>query len=132
MTEPNLTYWPERAPKHLPLPATSLWYNVEVAATRYPRKTAIVFYDTMLSYAQLRRSAEHLAGFLQHKCGVKRGDRVALFLHNSPQFIIAYYAILRAEAMVVPVNSMSTASELTHIIADCGAKILITVQELLI
>ncbi|MEA3182575.1 MAG: fatty-acyl-CoA synthase, partial [Gammaproteobacteria bacterium] len=132
MTEPNLTHWPERAPKHLPLPQTSLWYNVEVAANRYPRKTAIVFYDTMLSYAQLKRSAEHLAGFLQHKCGVKRGDRVALFLHNSPQFIIAYYAILRAEAMVVPVNSMSTASELTHIIGDCGANILITVQELLL
>jgi fatty-acyl-CoA synthase len=118
MTEPNLSHWPEGAPKHLPLPETSLWFNLEVAATRYPRKTAIVFYDTVLSYAELKTSAEHLAGFLQQRCAVERGDRVALFLHNSPQFIIAYYAILRAEAMVVPVNSMCTAPELTHIIAD--------------
>jgi fatty-acyl-CoA synthase len=131
LTEPNLTYWPEDAPKHLALPETSLWFNLEVVATRYPNKAAIVFYDSVVSYAEFKRGAEHLAGFLQHRCGVARGDRVALFLHNSPQFIIAYYAILRAGAMVVPVNSMSTAFELTHIIEDCGARILITVQELL-
>src|SRR6201996_7835428 len=118
MTEPNRTHWPQHAPHHLPLPDTSLWYNLEVSARRYPRKTAIVFYDTILSYAQLRRSAEQLAGFLQRRCGIQRGERVALFLHNSPQFIIAYYAILRAEAMVVPVNCMSTVSELTHIVSD--------------
>ncbi|MBS0420410.1 MAG: long-chain fatty acid--CoA ligase [Proteobacteria bacterium] len=132
MSTPNLTHWPKHAPQHLELPDTSLWYNIEVAAARYPRKAAIVFYDTILSYSQLRRSAEHLAGFLQQRCGIRRGDRVALFLHNSPQFIIGFYAILRAEAMVVPVNSMSTASELTHIMTDCGARILITAQELLV
>ena len=82
MTGPNLTHWPERLPKHLPLPETSLWFNLEVAATRYPYKTAIVFYDTALSYAELKRSAEHLAGFLQQRCAVGRGDRVAQFLHN--------------------------------------------------
>jgi fatty-acyl-CoA synthase len=87
MTEPNLSHWPKHAPKHLPLPETSLWYNFEPSAVRYPRKAAIVFYDTILSYAQVQRSAEQLAGFLQHRCGIKRGDRVALFLHNSPQFI---------------------------------------------
>jgi fatty-acyl-CoA synthase len=131
MSELNLTHWPRRLPRHLPLPETSLWYNLEVSATRFPDKTATVFYDGLLSYSSLQRSAEHLAGFLQTRCGVQRGDRVALFLHNSPQFIIAFYAILRAEAMVVPVNSMSTATELTHIVTDCGARILITAQELL-
>jgi fatty-acyl-CoA synthase len=131
MSEPNLTYWPRWLPRHLPLPETSLWFNIEVSATRYPRKAATIFYDSVLSYGELKTSAEHLAGFLQQRCGIGRGDRVALFLHNSPQFIIAFYAILRAEAMVVPVNSMSTASELTHIIADCGAQTLITAQELL-
>jgi fatty-acyl-CoA synthase len=131
MSELNLTHWPSRLPRHLPLPETSLWYNLEVSATRFPDKTALVFYDGLLSYSGLQRSAEHLAGFLQTRCGVKRGDRVALFLHNSPQFIIAFYAILRAEAMVVPVNSMSTATELAHILTDSGARTLITAQELL-
>jgi fatty-acyl-CoA synthase len=72
VTGPNLTRWPERAPKHLPLPETSLWYNLEVAATRYPRKTAVVFYDSVLSHVELRRSAEHLAGFLQQRCGKRQ------------------------------------------------------------
>jgi fatty-acyl-CoA synthase len=85
----------------------------------------------VLPYALVKTSAEHLAGYLQQRCGIQRGDRVALFLHNSPQFIIAFYAILRAEAMVVPVNCMSTAAELTHIVADSGARTLITSQELL-
>jgi fatty-acyl-CoA synthase len=131
MSELNLTYWPRRLPRQLPLPGTSLWYNLEVSATRFADKTATVFYDGLLSYAGLKLAAEHLAGFLQTRCGIQRGDRVALFLHNSPQFIIAFYAILRAEAMVVPVNCMSTATELTHLVTDCGARTLITAQELL-
>jgi fatty-acyl-CoA synthase len=118
-------------PKHIDIPQTSLWRNLEVSAARYPHKPAIVFYDSILTYADLERDAQHLAGFLQQRCGVRRGDRVALFLHNSPQFIVGYYAILRADAMVVPVNSMSTAAELSHIIADCDAQTLITAHDLL-
>ena len=131
MSEPNLTFWPQRLPRHLELPETSLWFNLEVSATRFPDKTAIVFYDSKLSYAQLRRSAEYLAGYLQKECGVQRGDRVALLLHNSPQSVIAYYAIVRADAMVVPISSMSTAAELEHIITDCGARVLVISQDLL-
>lgn len=131
MSQSNLTYWPQGLPKHLDLPETSLWFNLENSASRYPNRTAVVFYDSLLSYRELRSGAEYLAGFLQKRCGIRRGDRVCLFLHNSPQFVIAYYAILRAEAMVVPVNSMSTASELTHIVSDSGARVLITVQDLL-
>src|SRR3979411_3064023 len=82
MSEPNLTYWPRWLPRHLPLPETSSWFNIEVSATRYPRKAATIFYDSVLSYGELKTSAEHLAGFLQQRCGIGRGDRVALFLHN--------------------------------------------------
>ena len=131
MRELNLTYWPRRMPRHLECPATSLWYNLEVSATRYPDRRATVFYDSALTYSELRRSAEQLAGFLQQECGIRRGDRVAVFLHNSPQFVIAFYAALRAEAMVVPVSCMSTAYELSHIIGDSGAKVLILAQGLL-
>jgi len=124
------TYWPRGLPRHIELPDTSIWFNLEVSATRYPNKPAVVFYDSVLAYSQLRCDAERLAGFLQRRCGIRRGDRVALFMHNSPQFVTAFYAILRADAMVVPVNSMSTASELGHILADCGASTLITSQDL--
>jgi fatty-acyl-CoA synthase len=116
--------------ERLVLPETSLWYNLEVSATRYPSRPAVIFYDSVLSYAELKRDAERLAGYLQMEYGVQRGDRVALQLHNSPQFVIAYYAILRADAMVVPVNTMNRTAELAHVIEDSGARVLITSQDL--
>jgi fatty-acyl-CoA synthase len=116
--------------QRLALPQTSLWYNLEVSATRYPSRPAVIFYDSVLSYAELQRDAERLAGYLQAECGVQRGDRVALQLHNSPQFVVAYYAILRADAMVVPVNTMNRTGELAHVIQDSGARLLMTSQDL--
>jgi fatty-acyl-CoA synthase len=113
------------------LPETSLCYNLEVAATRYARKTAIFFYGGKLSYAELKAQADALAGYLQQDCGVRRGDRVLLYMQNSPQFVVAYYAILRADAVVVPVNPMNLTAELTHYVADAGAKIAICGHELL-
>ena len=130
MSAPGATGW-WQALERLYLPETSLWYNLEVSATRYPSRPATIFYDSVASYAQLEREARRLAGFLQAQCGVRRGDRVAVQLHNSPQFVVAFYAILRADAMVVPVNSMNRTAELAHIIADSGARVLITSLDLL-
>ncbi|MBN3751714.1 AMP-binding protein [Paraburkholderia sp. Tr-20389] len=123
-------FWPARLSQHVEAPRTSLYYNLEVSATRYPDKTAIHYYGTAISYAQLRRDVDALAGFLQHRCGVKRGDRVALYMQNSPQFIAAYYAILRADAAVVPINPMSLQSELRHIVEDCGTRVMLLADEL--
>jgi acyl-CoA synthetase (AMP-forming)/AMP-acid ligase II len=124
-------FWPKGYPRTLEVPATSLYYNLEAAARRYPDKAAIVFYDTIVSYAELKREVDALAGFLQQRFDIDRGDRVLLMSQNCPQFVIAYYAILRADAVVVPVNAMSTARELEHYIADSGAKAAIVAQELL-
>jgi fatty-acyl-CoA synthase len=118
-------------PKRFPLPETSLCYNLEVAATRYARKTAIFFYGGKLSYAELKAQVDALAGYLQQDCGVRRGDRVLLDMQNSPQFVIAYYAILRADAAVVPVNPMNLTAELAHYVADAGTKLAICGHELL-
>jgi fatty-acyl-CoA synthase len=124
----HLQFWPS-VPRHLTQPETSLWFNVEVSATRFPGKTCVSYYDSALSFAELRRQAEQLAGYLQQACGVRRGDRVALYLQNSPQFVVAYYAILRADAMVVPVNPMNLTKEVGHIVSDSGASVLISAQD---
>ena len=124
----HLSFWPN-VPRHLTPPATSLWFNVEVSATRFPDKPYIKFYDSAITFSAFRREAERLAGFLQHACGVKRGDRVALYLQNSPQFVIAYYAILRADAMVVPINPMNLTKEIGHIVQDSGATVLFAAQD---
>ena len=62
-------FWPARLAQHLSAPQTSLYYNLEVASTRYPDKTAIHYYGAVMSYSQLRREVDGLAGFLQRRCG---------------------------------------------------------------
>ncbi|HZP92952.1 MAG TPA: long-chain fatty acid--CoA ligase [Burkholderiales bacterium] len=126
----HFKYWPAHLPRTLRVPATALWYNLEVSASRYPEKDAIVFYDRRLSYREFKREVDALAGFLQHRCGVRRGDRVLLDMQNCPQFAIAYFAILRADAVVVPVSPMNVADELVHFFEDSGAGIAIFSQEL--
>jgi fatty-acyl-CoA synthase len=128
MGNQHLQFWPN-APKNLTMPATSLWFNAEVSATRFPQRPCIHFYDSVITFAELRREAERLAGYLQSVCGVRRGDRVALYLQNSPQFVIGYYAILRADAMVVPINPMNLTKEVGHILTDSGATVLIAAQD---
>ena len=117
-------------PKSLSVPRTSVYYNLEVSATRYPDKAAIDYYGREVSYAQLRRAADALAGWLQQRCGVKQGDRVLLYAQNGVHFIAGYYGILRADAVVVPVNPMNLTEELEHYVEDAGARVLLTTQEL--
>ena len=131
MEPDHYRYWPPGLPHDMVLPETSLYGNLAATATRYPEKTAVNYYDTPLSYARFRQEVDALAGFLQQRAGVKRGERVLLFMQNSPQFMIAFYAILRADAMVVPVNPMNLTEELRHYVSDSDATVTITGQELL-
>ncbi|MDC6168257.1 long-chain fatty acid--CoA ligase [Paucibacter sp. XJ19-41] len=121
--------WPRRLPRRLEIPRTSLWFNLEVAATRYPDKAATLFCGRSMTYAELRRQAEALAGWLQAQ-GVGKGDRVALFMQNCPQFLIAFYAINRADAVVVPVNPMNRAEEFGHYISDPETRVVICSADL--
>jgi fatty-acyl-CoA synthase len=127
----HFAHWPPGVPKSLSIPRTSLYYNLEVSARRYPDKAAIVYYGTVIPYAAMEREVTALAGYLQQRCGVRRGDRVLLYAQNSPQFVIGYYAILRADGVVVPVNPMNKAEELRHYIEDSDARVAIAAQELL-
>ena len=122
--------WPKNLPQRLTYPQTSLYFNLEVSARRYPDKPLLIYYDSALSFAEVKADVDALAGVLQQHCGVKRGERVLLFMQNSPQFIIAYYAILRADAVVVPVNPMNLTEELRHFVSDSDATVALIGQEL--
>jgi fatty-acyl-CoA synthase len=126
----HLRHWPKNMPRSLTVPATPLYYNLEVSAARYPDKTALLFYDSRLAYRQLLRQVELLAGFLQHRCGVRKGDRVLMQMQSSPQFVIAYYACLRADAVVLPVSPMHVTDELIHYFEDSGASTAFVAQDL--
>lgn len=122
-------FWPRRVPHAITPPATSLWDNLETSARRYPDKAALVFFGRALSYAELLQKAERLAACLQG-LGVNSGDRVVLNMQNCPQWVIAHFAILRANAVVVPVNPMNRTEELKHYIADPDARVAITTGDL--
>ncbi|MEY2875031.1 MAG: hypothetical protein RLZZ373_2402, partial [Pseudomonadota bacterium] len=126
---PHLKHWPKRLPLDLVLPETSLWFNLDTAATRYPDRAAYLFFGQPLSFRTLHRQAEALAGWLQAR-GVAKGDRVAIFLQNCPQFIVAFYAVMRADAVVVPVNPMNRVDEFGHYITDPDTKVVITSADL--
>lgn len=123
-------HWPPGVPKTLAVPRTSLYFNLEVSARRYPDKGALHYYGTDIAYAELLRSTRALAGWLQQRCGVRRGDRVLLYTQNSPQFVIGYYGILRADAVVVPVNPMNRRDELAYYVSDSDARVIVSTQDL--
>jgi fatty-acyl-CoA synthase len=122
-------FWPKRVPRTITPPQTPLWDNLAISAKRYPDKAALVFFGANMSYAELLQKAERLAAYLQ-QLGVKKGDRVVLNMQNCPQLVIAHWAILRANAVVVPVNPMNRAEELKHYITDPDAKVAITTGDL--
>jgi fatty-acyl-CoA synthase len=129
MTPPHFKFWPARLPHSITPPATSLWDNLAISARRYPDKAAIVFFGRVYTYAEVAGLAERLAARLA-SMGVRKGDRVVLDMQNCPQLLIAHFAILRANAVVVPVNPMNRAEELKHYITDPDAKVAITTADL--
>ena len=127
--KPHHRFWPARVPHAISLPNTSLWDNLETSARRYPYKTALIFLGTRITYAELKARAESVAAHLQ-SLGVQKGDRVVLNMQNCPQLVISHFGILRANAVVVPVNPMNRAEELKHYITDPDAKVAITTADL--
>lgn len=125
----SLKVWPARLPAAIEPPAVSLWDGLSVSAKRYPNKTALAFFDSRITYAELEKTAARLAARLA-ALGIRQGDRVLVVMQNCPQLVIAHYAIARANAVVVPVNPMNRAAELRHYITDAQATVAITTGDL--
>ena len=93
-------------------------------SAKYPDNTALIFYDNKLTYSQLNALVNKFAAGLQ-QLGLKKDDRVALYMANCPQSVIAYYAILRAGGIVVPCNPLFVAREFEYQANDSGARMAI-------
>ena len=95
------------------------------SAQRYPQRSAIVFGQKKISYKALDEITNHIScGLIE--LGINRQERVAIFLDNCPEFVISYYAILKAGCVAVPVNYMFKMEEAKYILQDSGAKAIIT------
>jgi len=103
--------------------------NLERARLFFPDKTALVFEGNSYSYRQLDEDVNRLANGLR-ALGVKKGDRVALFLPNIPGFILGYFAVQKTGAIAVSVNAMLKRHEVKYIVNDAGATVLLTTASL--
>lgn len=121
MTPRHFAFWPPGMPRSLPPARTTLHAAFELTAKRTPDKVLLHFQGDSLSYSAALGQVEALAGYLQKTCGVRPGDRVLVDLQNGAHFVVALYAILRADAVVVPVSPANLSGELAHYLADSDA-----------
>jgi fatty-acyl-CoA synthase len=125
----HLHFWPEGVPHQIDVPDESLWAGLQTRASQTPYDVGLDYLGRTYTWQQLLQSAEHLAGGLQ-ALGVQKGERVILFMQNCPQFIIAFHAVIRLGAVVVPVNPMNKAQELGHYIQDAQAHLAIASSDI--
>lgn len=121
---PWTKFYPEGFQEELDIPSMSYFEILEESAKKFASKRAIVFMDSFITYGNLLDLIHKFANALK-ELGVKKGDKVALYLPNSPQFIIAYFAILENGAVVTPMNPLYTAREVTHQVKDAEANTII-------
>ena len=116
-------------PATLRYPDVPLQALLDDAAESYPNATATIFFNAKRTYRSISEDAWRFANGLR-RVGVKKGDRVALVLPNTPQFVVAFYGALRAGAVLVCCNPRYTAAELQHQLADAGATVVVVLSRL--
>jgi long-chain acyl-CoA synthetase len=124
LAKPWLRHYQKGVPATVEVPLKSVPQVFDEACARDPGRRAVVFYGREITYRELRDATDRLAHALA-ELGLKKGDRVALFLLNSPQFIIAYFAVLKCGATVTPISPVYTSHEVRYQLTDSGARAVI-------
>lgn len=119
--KPWQAHYDEGVPPEVEIPDHSLHAFLERAAQRHPNETAVIFKGNRLSYRELDEMADAVAAFLAAN-GFQKGDRVVIFMSNTPQFVISYYGALKAGGIVIATNPLYSERELEHQLTDCGAE----------
>ncbi len=123
------TNYEEGVKTSLQYPEVNVFYLLERTARRYPRRVATYYGGSTMSYSDLyghvNKFAAALAGL-----GIKKGDRVGVFLPNTPQAMISYYALMRLGAIAVMINPLNVERELRFLLRDAGIKDLIVLDTL--
>jgi long-chain acyl-CoA synthetase len=125
--QPWFVHYPEGVPHELSLSPETLLAMFSRSAQRYSRRPALYFFGKTLSYHECHALVERFACGLA-ALGIRKGDRVALCLPNSPQAVIAYFGILRAGGIVVACNPTYTEYELSHQLRDAGARAIVVLD----
>ncbi len=128
-SKPWLERYADHVPKELPLPEKSMVGLFEESAKRVPDRDAVRYFDESISYGELNDLADRFASLLAAR-GVEKGDRVAIYTQNNPQFLVAQYGAWKRGAVVVPINPMLKKKELDYHLNDSGAKTLVCLESL--
>ncbi len=126
-TSPWFNSWPAQVPKHLELPQVPLQEILQKSAKDFPKKTALRYSERETTYAQLDCLSNQFANSLV-KLGVKRGDRVAVFLPNIPQFVIAFFGVLKAGAVVSAISPLHREREVLHQLNDSASQTIVALD----
>jgi long-chain acyl-CoA synthetase len=123
----NYKCWPKFNPRSLNYPEIPVYQFLRSSAAKWPFRVAIIFDAIEITYSELLTLTERLATALAG-LGVKKGDRVAIHLPNSPQFAIAYYATLMNGAIFTPCSPLMVEREMEYQLNDSGAETIITLD----
>ncbi|KHG66213.1 long-chain fatty acid--CoA ligase [Thermus sp. 2.9] len=129
-TKPWLAHYDPGVPAEIDVPPIPLWRFLEESAKRFPQNVALEFLGKTLTYGETWDLARRFAQGLKD-LGVKPGERVAIMLPNSPQFVLAFFGTLLAGGVGVNVNPLYTPRELRHQLSDAGAETLVILDHLL-
>jgi long-chain acyl-CoA synthetase len=121
-----LKHYDEGVPPHIDYPRIPLYQLLEDSAAKHPERPCTRFFGRELTYREIKDLSDRFAAAIRGR-GVQKGDRVALLLPNSPQFVIAYFGLLKAGAVIVPLNPLYTARELAFHFEDSGTETVVTI-----
>jgi long-chain acyl-CoA synthetase len=127
--KPWYSLWPKNVPKNLEYPKVPLYEILEKTAKENPEKAAIVYFKRAITYGEFDSLSSKFAGALT-ALGVKKGDRVAIFLPNIPQFVIVYYGVLKAGAVLTAISPLHKEREVEHQLSDSEAETIVVLDSL--
>ncbi|OGO65876.1 MAG: long-chain fatty acid--CoA ligase [Chloroflexi bacterium RBG_19FT_COMBO_47_9] len=114
-------------PEHIDYPSVPLFHLLEESARKYPDKACTIFKGASVSYKEMNELTDRVAAALAGM-GVKKGDRIGIFMPNTPQFVIAYFGVLKAGGVVVATNPLYSAREIEYQVNDAGIEIMLVMS----
>jgi long-chain acyl-CoA synthetase len=124
LRKPWLKFYPKGLAPDIDIPNISVVQAFDEAVEKWKKKTAIVFYGKKMDYVELKNEVDRFAAALC-ELGIRKGDKVALYMLNCPQFIIAYFGALKAGAVLTTVSPVYVTTEVKHQLEDSGAKVIV-------
>jgi long-chain acyl-CoA synthetase len=121
--KPWLTHYDKGVPQTIEIPNAPLFHFLEESARKYPDRACTIFKGAVITFKEMNELSDRVAAALVD-LGVKRGDRVGIFMPNTPQFVMAYYGILKAGGAVVATNPLYTPPEIEHQASDAGIEVM--------